>query len=103
MRENKINSEVKEEKVYKHRFVLDTKIFSILYIDFIPKKKWIESTHEQSNFFGQKDIDERFTHDDKPLVITPEKIKSNRISEIGNAYPCIRNNRIQNIKLEGWE
>jgi len=103
MRKNKVNSRTEEEKVYNYKFELEQKIFSILFINFIPKKKWIETIHEQSNFFGQKDIDERYTHNDKPLVITPEKIKSNQISEIGNAYPYIRNNRIQNIKLEGWQ
>lgn len=103
MSKNKINSETKEEEVYKHRFILKPKYFSILLTDFIPRKKWMEATHEQAGFFGQKDIDERFTHKGKPLIITTRKIESNRLNEIGRAYPVIRNNRIQNVKLEGWQ
>jgi len=103
MRKNKINSEDNEEEVYKHRFILRPKYFSILLTDFIPRKKWMEATHKQADFFGQKDIDEKFTHKDEPLIITTRKIESNRLNEIGRAYPVIgRNNKIQNVKLEGW-
>lgn len=101
MSKNKINSETKEEEVYNHKFILNSKYFSILLTDFIPRKKWMEATHEQAGFFGQKDIDERFTHKGKPLIITTRKIESNRLNEIGRAYPVIRNNRIQNVRLEG--
>jgi len=103
MRKNKINTSDEENKVYSHYFKLEPRIFSILSIDFIPRGKYIIGTHEQSDFFGLKDIDERFTHDDKPLIIAPKKIAPIQIKEIGNAYPVIRNNRIENIKLEGWE
>jgi len=85
-------------------FEINFKSFSILSIQIDSRKLHCrEGTHSQDasmkTFVG---MDSNYEHDDKPLVVTPDRISSSRISEIGNAYPVIRNNKIENIKLEGW-
>lgn len=76
--------------------------FVILSVDMeIEKLKCIKAIHSQDNSLPCiKDMDMRYAHGDEPLVIIPNLIPSNKISEVGKVFPVIRNNTIQNIKVD---
>jgi len=93
------------ENIYNKFFKIKFAKFSILGIQInLDNLRYIKGIHQQDSSLNLlENIDERFSHNDKPLLVISEKIKSDSISELGFAIPMIRNNKIENVRLEGWE
>ncbi len=91
-----------EEEMYKTEFKIRYALFSILIIDIDIKKEkiYMNGIHSQCpEYWDTKEMDSRFAHYDKPLLILGRKIKPNEIEESGSMFPVIRNNKIENVKF----
>ncbi len=90
-----------EESVYRTDFKILMCNFAILKFQINDEtEKYVYGLHQQdSTMYGLAEMDDRFAHDDKPLIILPRIIKASEIKLVGEAIPKVRNNKVENVQI----